>query len=347
MEPQTEHSSYHRLKHSRPERADFVVVNWCLGNTCNFSCSYCPKDLHCGSNKWPDLELVKQFCDKIFTHFHKHKRKLYFEFTGGEVTLWKDLPQLFQHLKQQGARVGLISNGSRTDFFWQKLLPLIDHVCLSFHPEHSDSEHFLKIVRICSEAARTHANFMMHPEHFPKILALAYRVKDIPNVSLAFQPLLQDFSSALYPYSSAQLHIIETQNVFLAQQIRRNKVYETYRGDMAKVFRGGREEFIAPQRLIASGQNSWRGWFCSAGLEQIVVNMHGDVFRGWCTAGGQIGNVFRGDIHFPKRAIVCPKDFCHCNLDIMTTKVRPGLKAKVLSFVGFGADKPYLANAAP
>ena len=53
--------SYILLAHQKPENAHWFVVNWCLGNICNFSCSYCPDGLHNGSIKWPELETVKKF----------------------------------------------------------------------------------------------------------------------------------------------------------------------------------------------------------------------------------------------------------------------------------------------
>ena len=48
------------LIHNSPEHSEWFVVNWCLGNTCNFSCTYCPAILHDGSNAWPELDVIKQ-----------------------------------------------------------------------------------------------------------------------------------------------------------------------------------------------------------------------------------------------------------------------------------------------
>ena len=56
---------YIRLEHAEPKNADVLVVNWCLGNTCNFACSYCPTGLHDGSKRWPDPEAIKNFILKV------------------------------------------------------------------------------------------------------------------------------------------------------------------------------------------------------------------------------------------------------------------------------------------
>ena len=56
---------YFKLEHSNPSHKDWFVVNWCLGNTCNFACSYCPSGLHDGSKRWPDPQLIKNFIAKV------------------------------------------------------------------------------------------------------------------------------------------------------------------------------------------------------------------------------------------------------------------------------------------
>jgi MoaA/NifB/PqqE/SkfB family radical SAM enzyme len=313
-------SPYRSLEHAQPRHKDYVVVNWCLGNTCNYSCTYCPSGLHDASVAWPEYDVVREFCLRAMNHYGQ--KNLYFEFTGGEVTLWKDLPRLAQFLKSHGCKIGIISNGSRSEDFWRKLVGQIDHVCLSFHPERGNAEHFMKIVELCAAEIRTHVNFMMHPDHFAECTALAYKAKNIDNISIAIQPLVKDFGEELFPYNSVQSKVIDTQNAFLSKQIKHTKQYEYYRGAMDMVFADGRRSTMSPQRFISSRQNSWKGWSCYAGLEQIVINMRGDIFRGWCLVGGKVGHISDPKLQFPRSAVTCNKDFCHCNFDIMTTKVR-------------------------
>lgn len=77
---------------------------------------------------------------------------------------------------------------------------------------------------------------------------------------------------------------------------------------------------IAPQRFISAGENNWHGWNCHVGLEQIVIDMGGNIYRGWCLAGGIIGKIFDENLNLPDKPILCPVKKCHCNLDIMATK---------------------------
>ena len=94
---------------------------------------------------------------------------------------------------------------------------------------------------------------------------------------------------------------------------------------MSKVDKKGNVRTMAPQRFISSQTNSWQGWECSIGLEQIVINMHGDIQRGWCSVGGKVGSINDKKVSFPTKPVVCDKSFCHCNLDIMCSKKKPGM----------------------
>lgn len=311
---------YNRLNHANPAHERTLVVNWCLGNTCNFSCTYCPEDLHNAKNPWPELQTAIHFVNKILD-VHSTKN-IYIELTGGEVTLWKDLFSFAEYCRSKNIKIGIISNGSRTLEYWEKLIPKIDHVCLSFHAEKGNADHYYEVVKLASLSIRTHTNFMMHPEKFNTVLELAFRIKDIPNISMAVQPLVIDFKDTLYSYTSTQLKVIDQQHEMLVKHIKYDKSYEYYRGAMEMVDEGVTRKKISPQRLISLGVNNWQGWMCYAGVEQLVVNMDGEIFRGWCLVGGKMGHISDETLKLSADPVLCDKTFCHCNFDIMSTKVK-------------------------
>lgn len=314
-----------KIEHYNPSHAEYVVLNWCLGNTCNFSCSYCPEDLHSGTNPWPQAENVLNFLNQFIAHYSD--RKKYIEFTGGEVTLWKDMPMVCEYLKEYDCKVGVISNGSRTLEFWQKFVKNIDHVCLSFHSEKGNTDHFFKVVQFLADKIRVHVNIMMNPDKFDILVPLAYKVvNEIPNISIAIQPLVHDFGDVLFNYTEEQKKIIDDQNNLFVTKIQKTKEYEYYRGAMNQVFSDGSKKVIAPQRLISSQQNNWAGWDCLVGLEQLVVSKEGNVSRAWCGVGGNFATIYQDQVSFPSAPIKCTKKFCHCNLDIMATKIKKNVQ---------------------
>jgi sulfatase maturation enzyme AslB (radical SAM superfamily) len=307
------------LLHDRQEHAEWFVVNWCLGNTCNFKCSYCPDVLHDGSSAWPTLDEIKSFVDRVLEQ--KPKKKVAFEFTGGEVTVYK-------HIKSRGAAVAFISNGSRTARWWTSFADKADHVCLSFHAEEGDPDHFLEIVNIASRNIKVHVNVMMHPKKWDTCMDLAEKVCQIPNITLALQPLIIGFGEELYHYEPWQNSVFENQwNLFQKRIphddtiIRQDVIGFAVRGAMREVIDGTLGSVKQPHILIAEKKNNWDGWSCAAGQEQIIVDMDGTVWRGWCRQGGCIGNIKDPGFMLPRDWVICGKSFCHCNFDIMCTKV--------------------------
>lgn len=308
-----------RLVHSNQDHNNWFVVNWCLGNTCNFKCSYCPSGLHDGSKRWPDIDVVKQFVLKLKQQ-HPNK-KIYFEFTGGEVTLYKHFTDLCKFCNDNDVRVGIISNGSRTIRFWEEHTQYLDHVCLSYHPEFSDVEHFISVVKLLHDTVRTHVNIMMSPEKFDACCSVAHRVTEIDNISMALQPLIVDFGDTLYEYSKEQQDIFDRQHELFSKKIKFTKKVQYYRGAMREVYTDGTSQVKSAHRFIAEKTNDWSGWKCFAGVEQLIVDMDGRIYRGWCKVGGPIGHIEQEQL-LEVDPIVCTKTMCHCNYDIMSTKVK-------------------------
>jgi len=309
---------YIRLEHSNLEHKNWFVVNWCLGSTCNYACSYCPKDLHDGLKGWPDPDVIKNFILRVkATHPDK---KLYFEFTGGEVTLYKHFIDICKFCTEHGVKVGLISNGSRTIRYWEENKQYFDHVCLSYHPEFAEEKHFVEVAKVLHDDVRTHVNIMMSPEKFDHCYAVANKVKNIGNVSMALQPLIHDFGDTLYDYNDFQKKIFDKQHELITKHIKFTKTFDYYRGAMRKVDAAGIGQVSSAHRFISEKTNDWSGWKCYAGVEQLIVDMDGRIFRGWCKVGAELGHIADKDLNLSIEPIVCHKTMCHCNFDIMSTK---------------------------
>jgi len=318
---------YDVLDHHHKEAKDWVVVNWNLGNTCNYSCSYCPPVLNNGSYGWNDFNVIKKFIDTCEKHYAP--RKVYFEFTGGEVTLWKDFIKCAQYIKSKGHDIGFISNASRTIRWWEKNKNNFDHVCLSFHPESAEADHFLEVVKIMSKVCRTHVNIMMHTDldRFNNGIELTKKlVAEAQNFSLALQPLVIDFGTERFPYTDEQLATIDRQWEDFGKHIKytNNNNFKLYRGSMDMInTKTGETKNRAAHRFIADNTNNWSGWKCYSGVEQIVVDFDGTVMIGWCRVGGSLGNMKDPDnIAWPVDPVICNKSYCHCNFDIMSKKER-------------------------
>ena len=308
----------YRLEHQHESAKNTVAINWCILNVCNYKCSYCPDFLHDGSTGWPDLYKASEFCTNVIDHYEG--KRIHFEFTGGEVTFWKEFPTLVSFLKShEHVFVGVISNGSSKLKWWDNMKEHLDHACLSFQPEFSKRDHYVALAKLINGHMRTHVNLMMHPHYFDLCLdVIEELVSDVPNISVALQPLLVDFKDELFSYTDEQLEILDKQFELYGSRVKWDKEWPVFRGAM-KVIKENKTFNSSAHRFISDGTNRWKGWRCYAGVEQIVVATDGQVWRGWCLEGGSIGSIDKF-VELPTQPIICGRDYCHCNFDIMCTK---------------------------
>ena len=86
--------------------------------------------------------------------------------------------------------------------------------------------------------------------------------------------------------------------------------------------RNGKSLLLSPEEVMAHRFNSWKGWSCSAGIENIYVSHDGNVYVGTCKVGGMICNIFDGLHEFPQQWTVCNKEWCMCGQDMQLRKTR-------------------------
>lgn len=323
-----------RIEHGSPERAGILFVDWMLGNTCNYACSYCPEGLHNGSIPWHDLRIVDAFAATLSTVAATQGKRVHIQFTGGEVTVRPQFLEMLRSLKQFGFGIGLISNGSRTSRWWHESLPLLSAVTLTFHPEFADLDHFVDVVTLASTAVETHVNVTTLPENFAASISAAEHIAArCERVSIILKPMFVAFGSNLYPYTATQLQILRDNKY----HTKVSKPSSSIRGEMRVFYDDGAQKSVTPQSFVVNGLNRWRGWECDAGIELLSVDVRGDVYRGVCREGGRLGNIANiGLSAFPRDPIQCGRDACTCLLDIMTSRRLPRAHTPSSTHPGLG-----------
>jgi len=101
-----------------PDRA--VQIQWSMGNTCNFSCEYCPSILHNGTRPWLTTQQYINVVDKISTHYAGANRHMHWELLGGEVTTIPNFEEIIKRIAYYGSSVTIYTNGSRTIRWWEE-----------------------------------------------------------------------------------------------------------------------------------------------------------------------------------------------------------------------------------
>jgi MoaA/NifB/PqqE/SkfB family radical SAM enzyme len=81
-------------------------------------------------------------------------------------------------------------------------------------------------------------------------------------------------------------------------------------------------QMIHANDIIKKHLNQFKGWNCSAGLESLMINWDGEVYRATCRVGGSLGNIYSNNFQIPENNITCTRDWCTCAADIPLTKVK-------------------------
>lgn len=319
------------LQHADPAHANTLLVDWCLGTTCNYSCSYCPDSLHDGRHSFPDVDAATRVAHALIDHSAEMGRRVTFQFTGGEPTLYPGLLPLARAVKERGAATVVISNASRPLEWWRSALTWLDTAILTYHIEFSTTR-FADVLELLSSSIRTHVNVTMWPPRFNDCLAAAESLAlACPRATFTLKPLLVEFGDKLYPYTEEQRTIIRDRRLGA-----RNAPSPHGRGQM--LLTGPDFDYaeqVRPADLIVSGRNQWTGWLCYAGLELLSITPRGDVYRALCREGGRIGTIYDDTLNLPDAPLICAKARCHCVTDILTTKILEEPVLKEPSYVGY------------
>ncbi|NRF62589.1 radical SAM protein [Vibrio coralliilyticus] len=297
-------------------------VNWALFNSCNYKCRYCHDALNSGSIAAPSYESIINFIENLIG-----RRKVHFEFGGGEVTLLSFFGELTRYIYDRGGLVTIVSNGSKKIGWWKEHVKYLHGVSLSFHiNDIKKKDHFIEVAKTleASKTTRFHVNVMMIPERFDDCLEFANRLKQEVRCSIALQPLFEGFGhggiTKKYSYTPEQEQIMK--------DFRGRPELKTLPPSMAELevkYIDGTARNLSTFDLIVNNQTNFVGWDCYAGIDSLVVTFSGDIYRSWCMQDGPIGSIYDENFELPDTPTKCRTKICQCGVDLSATKVNTKL----------------------
>lgn len=307
--------------------SNVLFVNWALLNTCNYHCAYCHDSLNSGCIDCPDKGTVLNFIFKLIDKSKKSNKKLYVEFGGGEVTLYRDVKSIIKKIYNSQGFVTIISNGSKKVSWWRDNAKYLSGVNLSYHINDIKREsHFIEVSKVleASQTTRFHVNVMMVPERFDDCLVFAKKLKHEVRCSIALQPLFEGFGhegiTRKYPYTPEQEQIMK--------DFRGRPELKTLPPSMAELsvkYADGATEALTTFDLIANDQTNFVSWDCYAGIDSLVVTVRGDIYRSWCMQDGPIGSIYDEHFELPTRPTRCRTPICQCGVDLSAKKINTKL----------------------
>lgn len=317
-----------------PDRSPFIHLCWLLHNQCNHRCSYCAEINWGGSFKDLNLQHAKNFVEKAIGHFAD--RRLMVSFTGGEPTLWPDFGIFVKWLKSKKAVITMTTNGTRHSSFFQEHARHFSWISFSFHPEFTRPDRFLESLIEVSKHCPVSLRIMFPPSgaEFEKSRVFLNLVNKFnlegkfPNfIRCEVVPVATGFGTeftAPAEYSEAQEKIFNPPAFSINAD--RGKFADDIPINYLRAFR--LEQPNLPIRfdaheLISADTANFEGWLCDIGLEQLFIDHRGQVIRAGCRVGGIVGWLKQGVFNFPTGPVLCPKSYCHCITDVLTSKRSP------------------------
>jgi MoaA/NifB/PqqE/SkfB family radical SAM enzyme len=290
-----------------------LLVQWNLGNTCNYTCEYCPPYLHNGDRAWPDISKVKSFLSRLKQE--NPTKNISVEFLGGEVTLWTEFIDLMKFCKDNKFRSLVLSNGSRTTRYWKELSPYLDKIILTYHPHTTKPSHYEKIIKICIDNnVETISHLSLIDTMFETITAYKeilvgkFPGLTVDNVMMMDKLNQKSFNGYFYNYTEQQIQ-------FLSKPINNNTndygyIAEYDNGEIIK---------YSLNQVKSENLNSFKGFTCDPGLGMIHIDFAGNASTSLCGIKPRV-NIYTEELDKLFLDTICTLDRCHNPSDIRVYK---------------------------
>jgi MoaA/NifB/PqqE/SkfB family radical SAM enzyme len=287
------------------------IVSWNLGNTCNWSCSYCPSYLHDGTVGWANIERIKPILLQIKNRLPNKKIRV--EFVGGEVTLKNDFIDLMKFCREQDFNNCVVSNASRTVRYWEELAPYLDVAVLSFHPEFASREHYENIIRTCIDNnVNVNCQIAMMKDSFWDLAKYRdYLRETFPTVYTDFA-VLYDKENKFNHKNGYFYDYDETHVQYLNDEGQKEFVIE---------YDNGEEYEYSINEVRSMNLNDFRGFMCGSELTSIAVDYRGGTSISVCAQRGPV-NVYKHGIDSILEPRLCEQPECRNPADIRILKIR-------------------------
>lgn len=270
-----------------------TYVQWMLGNRCNYNCSYCLDIFKRGDYNPPNEDIFIETCKDIIYHYDELGRDVVFEFIGGEPTLMDKIPEVGQRLHNYPTNMILRTNGSASIEWWQKSIRYLSEVVISVHREFADLEHIQNVIKLLQDNR-------IHPIKLQVLFPVTLRPE-------SWEWGIKCVHKFRKRYKLGELQLL------YSNFGRGSDTFLPYKEEQWKQFNQLND--IIVENMSYEPEKSFKGFTCYSGLDTLVIDAIGNIYRGWCLQGNKIGNVNFPPINYPTEPIICQKDYCKNGFD--------------------------------
>jgi organic radical activating enzyme len=293
---------------------------WQITTACTYTCSYCPKELHTGRSHHIDLDELDIFLDKLSS------KEFTVNFTGGEPTIHPQYLDIIKRLHDRNIRIISDTNISRTERFYEEASQYVDNWCASIHPSmfvwNEDK------IKILADNSYTVVYLMMDPDYWDLAIDYWHWLKTIPRIKIIPVKCLSNWSGSGWygKYTEEQQNFLSNTPpiyTFSDDEIKQVASKYSWLKDQSSqvIWDDNTLSTLEPDQLMIEDQHKFKGWHCEVGEEVITLDPTCSVSLGTCGTQN-LGNWSNFDTASMTSGIICPREYCHCGVDIRTTKYK-------------------------
>lgn len=287
-----------------------LIVQWNLGNTCNYSCEYCPSILHRGDRDWVELELIKNTLLKIKDQYKDKEIKV--EFLGGEITLYRHFIDLMIFCKENSFKNMIFTNASRTFRHWEDVIPHLDEILLTFHPHTTNKDHFEKVIKLCID---NNVNFFVHTamtkDLFWDTAKYARYLYDKYKIYISMTLMMdkenkKNYNGYFYDYSEEEIAFVR----------KYDRGAEKYTVEYAN----GESQKVSLNDVKDLKLNQFKGFTCGTDNSLINIDAFGNATTSLCRQRKKI-NIYQDNIEDLFSEHICRSQTCENPSDLRVIKI--------------------------
>jgi len=281
-----------------------IKIEWNLGKRCNYDCSYCPSAIHDNFSPHTDIHLLEKAVDRLCMI----GKPLRISLTGGEPCVHPDIEDLLEYFKRKDIQwINITTNGTRGYQWYLNNEIFFNHLVFSLHFEFDHNRVVDTILKFYDRTEREFfVNIMAHHRHIPQVKSVVKKFNEIGIKYAVRRIRWTDGDHNVFDdlkYNGKDLEWILSQDATVKPNVRVDDEYNIHAND-----------------IIKKHMNKFKGWTCYAGIESLMINWDGEVYRATCRVGGSLGNIYKGTFESPDLAAICTRDYCTCAADIPLTK---------------------------
>ena len=304
-----------------------LLLTWIINNICTNHCSYCPVDVHTGTNHNYEWEHAKIFIEKCFDKY----ADIHFNIAGGEPTVSPFFKDLIHLIRANRGTIHLTTNLVRTKEYWSAIAENFITISASYHPEYiitnKQEDEFIEKVIVLSSKTRVTVRVMMLPERWDQcynfyqklitgnIPCIIEVVRILPNFGVG-----EDYCDI--NYTDDQSSWINATRL-IDQTLLTPEILMIGGRESVVIYDDSTTDKLTHERTVSLINNTanFKNWECDIGLESLFVFYNGNIKLANCNVGGTIGNITKlSAIKWPTNSIICNKSICHCAADLLISK---------------------------